>query len=97
MITWVNDDDSDLAGYLENDVHSDYLEDVDFDDYLEDDDLVDYFEYYDLVDYLEYAYIYDYLDDDALKDDYLENSLNAITMANLSRTMINNCLCVLRM
>ena len=88
MITWVNDDDSDLAGYLENDVHSDYLEDVDFDDYLEDDDLVDY---------LEYADIYDYLDDDALKDDYLENSLNAIIMANLSRTMINNCLCVLRM
>ena len=92
MITWVNDDDSDLAGYLENDVHNHHLEDVDFDDYLEDDDLVNYLEYDDLVDYLEYADIYDYLD-----DDYLENSLKAIIMANLSRTMINNCLCVLRM
>ena len=28
MITLVNSDDGDLAGYLENDVHSDYLEDV---------------------------------------------------------------------
>lgn len=31
MITLVNSDDGDLAGYLENDVHSDYLEDVDID------------------------------------------------------------------
>ena len=33
-IILVNSDDGDLAGYLENDVHSDYLEDVDIDTIL---------------------------------------------------------------